>query len=157
MSKSGVSEESAVEAKELAQAASEFLKMFEEQVPFGAKPQAALNSQVREAASKTFTWNQLQVGNCIQDNATLTMLSDGTAHFTSIVFTNQTHSGDHWWTSFDLRDADKVRLGTVPFHEGPRMDDGNGGPPPHYNFNFDFTFDPAIWARVAIIYNGYKC
>ena len=112
---------------------------------------------VERLEAKVATWGRLFAGNCVMDNATLTMLSNGAAHFTSVVFTNLTHSGDHWWTSFQFRDANNVVLGSEGWHEGPRMDDGNGGPPPHYNFNFDFNFDPAIWAPLAIVIQGYSC
>lgn len=117
----------------------------------------APHERVVEVASKVFTWGRLFAGDCVMDNATLTMLSNGVAHFTSIVFTNHTHSGDHWWTSFGFRDVNNVVLGDEPWHEGPRMDDGNGGPPPHYNFNFDFNFDPGIFGGVAIVIQGYRC
>jgi hypothetical protein len=107
--------------------------------------------------AKVATCPRLFAGDCVMDNATLTMLSNGVAHFTSVVFTNHTHSGDHWWTSFGFRDANNVVLGDEGWHERPRMDDGNGGPPPHYNFNFDFNFDPTIFGPLGIIIQGYSC
>jgi hypothetical protein len=117
----------------------------------------ATHERLIETPSKVFPWGRLFAGDCVMDNATLVMLSNGVAHFTSVVFTNHTHSGDHWWTSFQFRDANNVVLGFKGNHEGPRMDDGNGGPPPHYNFNFDFNFDPAIWGPLAIVIQGYSC
>jgi hypothetical protein len=112
---------------------------------------------VENVEGKVARWGRLLSGDCEMDNATLTMLSNGVAHFTSVVFTNHTYSGDHWWTSFEFRDANNVVLGSEPWHEGPTMDDGDGGPPPHYNFDFDFNFDPAIFAPLANVVQGYSC
>lgn len=117
----------------------------------------APHAGVERVEAKVTTWGRLFAGDCVMDNATLTMLSSGVAHFTSVVFTNHTHSGDHWWTSFQFRDSNNVVLGFEGNHEGPRMDDGNGGPPPHYNFNFDFNFDPAIFGPLGIVIQGYSC
>jgi hypothetical protein len=107
-----------------------------------------------ELASKVATWPRLFSGDCVMENGRLVLLSDGAAHFTSITWTNQTHSGDYWWSSFQFRDVNGVVLGNEPWHKGPRMDDGD--PPPHYNCNFDFRFDPAIFGAIGQVVMGYK-
>jgi Family of unknown function (DUF6294) len=91
----------------------------------------------------------------VQPGGQLLLYDNGNAHFHSVVFTNETHSGDYWWTGFYLQDADKVTLATIDYHKGPRMDDGD--PPPRYDFDFDFNFDSSIWGRIAFVTEFYKC
>jgi len=118
---------------------------------------AAIAPQADIVASKVFSWGQLFAGDCVQINGTLTLQSNGIAHFTSVVWTNTTHSGDYWWSGFEFLDGNQVSLGSERYHTGPRMDDGNGGPSPRYYFNFDFNFNPAIYNTVAYVRQGYKC
>lgn len=111
----------------------------------------------------TFTWPELKKGccappyngDCHQIEGTLTLQSDGKAHFSCVTWTDQTHSGDHWWAGFQLLDHSGVTLHTQPYHQGPRMDDGN--PPPRYRWSFDFTFDPAIYGQVTQARQSFKC
>jgi hypothetical protein len=87
------------------------------------------------------TWNGARAGDCQLDDATLTLRSDGTGHWSAVVFTYSTHSGDYWRASWEILDTQGVKVAAVPALIGPRMDDGNGGPPPKYHWEADFNYD----------------
>ncbi|HEX3789685.1 MAG TPA: DUF6294 family protein [Pseudonocardiaceae bacterium] len=98
--------------------------------------------------SKSAVWGELHVGDCQEDNGTITLNSDGTGSWTATTLTYQTHSGDVWHASFDFY----TTAGTHLFAEGtfnsPRMNDGN--PPPQYNWGATFSFDAALYSAVDL-------
>jgi hypothetical protein len=104
---------------------------------------------------QTCSWDTLYAGDCVQTVGVLRLNDDGSAHYHSVMYTNETHSGDYWWTGFFLQDGDKVTMAAIDYRKGPQMDDGD--PPPRYDFDFDFNFDPSIWARIAFVTEFYKC
>jgi hypothetical protein len=107
-------------------------------------------------SEKAFQWTgELRAGDCGQVEATLVLQSDGHAHFRSATYTYETHTGDYWWSSFQLQDASGVNVQVIPYHRGPRMDDGS--PPPRYHFDFDFDFNPANFNSIENVSYRFKC
>ena len=106
--------------------------------------------------SNTFKWaDDFRAGDCHSDTVSVVIRSDGSGRLTSISWTNKTHSGDYWWWSIEGMDANKVVIWTVPYHRGPRMDDGH--PAPRYHNDFDFKFDAAKYPGTAFLSVGGKC
>jgi Family of unknown function (DUF6294) len=106
--------------------------------------------------SKTFTWSDtFRAGDCGSDTVSVVLRSDGTGHLSSVSWTWTTHSGDYWWWAIEGLDQQKVQLWNLPFHKGPRMDDGH--PPPRYHNDFDFNFDPSKYAGTAYLRLASKC
>ena len=115
-----------------------------------------LREQAGDRLTKIARFGPLSAGDCVEvDGATLTQGSDGAATFDCVTFTNHTHSGDYWWAGFLLQDKDGVTLHDEPYHEGPRMDDGD--PPPRYRWGFSFNFNPSIFNAITQVYYSFKC
>src|SRR5512132_3723471 len=75
-----------------------------------------------QLTTKTIVWPMdIRAGDCSQVKAKLVLRSDGTAHFSSVVWANQTQTGETLWTRFVLRDASKESLIDTPLTRGPRM------------------------------------
>jgi len=107
---------------------------------------------------KIASWpNELRAGDCGQKPGTLTIGSDGSLHWEAVTYTYSTHSGDIWHASFNLLDKDGVSLGSTAYHDSPRMNDGNGGPPPKYRWTADDTYNGANFAAIVSVTEGYKC
>jgi Family of unknown function (DUF6294) len=109
-----------------------------------------------KAQSNTFRWDgQFRSGDCGSDTVSVVLDSNGNGHLKSISWTWHTHSGDYWWWGVIGYDVNGVQLWTIPFHEGPRMDDGN--PPPRYNNDFDFDFPADQYNGTVKLNLASKC
>lgn len=108
---------------------------------------------------KVATWpTELRAGDCGQQPGTLTIASDGSLHWEAVTYTYSTHSGDVWHAGFALLDKDGVTLGTTGgWWDSPRMNDGNGGPPPKYRWTSDGHYDGANFAAIVTVRESYKC
>jgi hypothetical protein len=110
------------------------------------------------AQSKTFAWDDsFRSGDCGSDTVSVVLDDNGVGHLKSISWTRSTHSGDYWWWSLSGYDKDGIRLWSIPWHKGPRMDDGEGGPPPRYNNDFDFQFPAGQFQNTETVRLGSKC
>jgi len=117
-------------------------------VPLSARPTAP--------ESKNFKWSQeFRAGDCGSDTVSVVLDSNGNGHLASVSWTRTTHSGDYWWWSVVGQDAQKVQIWSVPYHRGPRMDDGH--PSPRYHNDFDFNFPAGQFAKTAYVVLGSKC
>jgi len=94
-------------------------------------------------------------GDCHQVEGVLVLQADGKAHFSCVTWTDSTHTRDYWHVGFEFVDHSGVSLFHSPMHVGPRMDDGH--PSPRYRWDFDFTFDPAIFNQVAEARQTFSC
>lgn len=106
-------------------------------------------------ASRTYTWGTLHSGDCQQDNGTLIIRSDGTADFSAITLTYQTHTHDVWWSTFRFYSPSGTLLVTSPTLRSPDMSDGN--PPPHYSMTGHFTFDPVFFSGISSVFQSSSC
>lgn len=114
-------------------------------------------------AMTTFNWPELKKGccsppysgDCHQSEGKLVLQADGKAHFSCVTWTDKTHSGDYWHVGFEFLDSSGVKLFSSPVHIGPRMDDGI--PPPKYRWEFDFTFGPNLYSKVAEVRQTFSC
>ena len=89
---------------------------------------------------RTYYWGTIRAGDCVQENAQLTIFPNGTAKFTSVVWSTSTSTalGDFWWEGLDFLDKNQVLLGFGEgLHQGPRMVEGV-----KYHFDFDFKYNP---------------
>lgn len=97
--------------------------------------------------SKTFTWGQLNAGDCVLgQGSTVTIWADGNIKFSGTVWTNHTHSGDQWHHIITFQDYRGLTIFTIKF-EGPSHmnDDGT-----RYAFGpFWQKFDPKFFAAVS--------
>jgi len=106
--------------------------------------------------TKTFAWHMdVEVGECMQVKATLVLRSDGTAHFSSVVWASPTHTGQDLWTRFVLRDASKASVIDTPLKKGPLLE--HGIPAPKYPFDFDFTFDASKFTDIQYASIDSRC
>jgi hypothetical protein len=109
-----------------------------------------------QLVTKTFVWPMdIRAGDCSQVTAKLILRSDGTAHFSSVVWASQTQTGETFWTRFVLRDASKESLIDTPLMRGPRMEEGV--PAPRYPFDFDFTFDASKFKDIIYVSIDSRC
>ncbi|WP_328615936.1 DUF6294 family protein [Amycolatopsis sp. NBC_00355] len=97
---------------------------------------------------KSATWGQLHAGDCEQDNGTIVLRSDGTGDWSATTLTYQTHSGDVWHSSFDVKTTAGTKLFSAGTFDSPRMNDGN--PPPRYTWSAHFKYDAALFGAVDI-------
>lgn len=123
------------------------------------KVKASSTSATTRVQFKVASWpNELRAGDCGQQPGTLTIGSDGSLHWEAVTYTYSTHSGDIWHTGLTLLDKDGVTLGsTGGWHDSPRMNDGNGGPPPKYRWTFDYRYDASTFSLITSVREGYKC
>ena len=127
-------------------------------IKFTVKPESTKAQVNNTVLEKYFPFSgTMKAGDCGSDNVSVVIRSDGSAHLASVSWTWSTHSGDYWWWGVDGLDAQQVKLWSVPFHKGPRMDDGNGGPPPRYHNDFDFTYDASKYNPTEYVRLWYKC
>lgn len=104
------------------------------------------------------TWlDELRAGDCGQKNGTLTVGSDGTLHWDVVNYTYHTHSGDIWHVGFTLLDINGLNIGDTLIHDSPRMNDGNGGPPPPYHWSFDDHYDPSVYNQIWDVQESSSC
>lgn len=101
-----------------------------------------------------FTWSEIKEGNCHQIDGLLTLRSDGTAHFSCTLWTDKTRFGDAWRTNFSLN-YPGGRWELMPWHQGPRMNDGC--PSPRYDWEFDFTFPSSIYEGITKVSQNCGC
>jgi len=109
---------------------------------------ASPGSHIAALRVKSATWPELHVGDCQQNNGTLTLNSDGSATFTATTLTYHTHFGDVWHSTFRFRTTSGFNLFSRGAFDSPRMDDGD--PPPHYAMFASFGFDPAAFDSIDI-------
>jgi Family of unknown function (DUF6294) len=120
-----------------------------------ATPAAAAGARALIASSRSFTWGTLHYGDCQQENGTLTLRSDGTADFSAVTLTYQTHTHDVWWSTFRFSSPSGTLLFTSPTLRSPDMSDGN--PPPRYRMTGHFSFDPVYYAATSRVFQSYNC
>lgn len=104
---------------------------------------------------KVFNWSQLDAGDCHQINGTLTFYSDGTGSWSCTTWTDHTHSGDTWRTSFNVQTAAGAGLFNLGEFDSPRMDDGN--PPPRYGWSNAFSFNSDQFDAIGLVTQNYSC
>ncbi len=105
--------------------------------------------------SKTVSWSNLSAGDCVEPSGTLTFYSDGTGVWSTTTYTNHTHSGDTWRSSFQVMTAQGAGLFNLGQWNSPRMDDGN--PPPRYNWGDNFAFNPELFDAIGLVNQSYSC
>jgi hypothetical protein len=106
-----------------------------------SKAQSALDA-LHGGGAKTANFSSMSVGNCGLANGVLVLWNDGTALWTAEVWTNHTHTKDVWHLTFYILDGPEQRWVNISDKlDGPAMSDGNGGPPPHYNWRTGFQYD----------------
>jgi hypothetical protein len=101
--------------------------------------------------------NELRAGDCGQKPGTLYIGSDGSLYWEAVTYTYSTHSGDIWHAAFQLQDENRVTLASTGNHDSPRMNDGNGGPPPRYPWNANDTYDGSKYFSVVWAVEYYAC
>src|SRR5262249_12299202 len=70
------------------------------------KPTRAVLAAVAEdIRTKVFTWGELRAGDCHQITGVLTLLSNGTGSWSCTTWTDHTHSGDVWHSTFNVLTA----------------------------------------------------
>jgi hypothetical protein len=86
---------------------------------------------------KVFEWGQIEAGDCRQDDARLVIRSDGTATFTSTIWTH--HGVDYWHATIFLRGPDG-ELGHSAEIRSAGMPHDHDGPNNRISFGLDFPF-----------------
>ncbi len=104
--------------------------------------------------SVTLTWDDCDSGDCHQSSGTLMFRADGTAQWSSTVWTDSPHEM-YWHSSFEVRDKNGAPLFTLPAITGPQMDKSHSTP--HLHFDHDYTFDPAKLEQIAKAVQHYGC
>ena len=97
--------------------------------------------------AKIFRWGENRAGDCHQVGATLTIRRNGTASFTSQVWTH-THGTDYWHSNLELR-GPGGNLGVSGLHNSPGMPHNHDGPGNLYPLNYDFNFPAANFDSVS--------
>jgi len=122
-----------------------------------AQQKAAANAKLLDVAvrQKTITWGELRAGNGHQVNGTLTFLSNGTGTWSCTTWTDQTHSGDTWRSSFNVLTSAGAALFNLGEFASPRMDDGN--PPPRYGWSNPFSFNAGEFDAIGSATQHYSC
>jgi hypothetical protein len=105
--------------------------------------------------SKTFTWNEINTGDCHETSGTVLLISDGRGKFTCTTWTDHTHSGDTWQAAFTAQDQFQLGLFNFGTFDSPRMNDGN--PSPRYNWEADFNYDQTHFDAVVSIVQHSWC
>jgi len=105
--------------------------------------------------SKTFRWGELFAGDCHQINGTLTLLSDGTGWWSATTWTDHTHSGDVWHSTFNVLTRGGAGLFNLGEFNSPRMDDGN--PSPRYGWSNSFAFNPDQFNAIGQVFQNSSC
>jgi hypothetical protein len=105
--------------------------------------QATLQSQAHGGTLQVFGWKSLDDGNCHLVGGELDLFKDGTAWWTTEIWTDKTHHQDVWHLTFAAMTGLDQRIFQVGAGalDSPGMSDGNGGPPPHYNWYRTFSYD----------------
>lgn len=112
-------------------------------------------SEAEAVRSKSVTWGELRAGDCHQIEGRLTFFSNGTGTWSCTTWTDHTHSGDTWRSSFQVLTGGGAGLFNLGTYNGPRMDDGN--PSPRYNWGNPFTFDPNQFDAIGQVNQRYSC
>ncbi|MEV3857096.1 DUF6294 family protein [Streptomyces sp. NPDC050095] len=123
------------------------------------QPREFLSAHVETAldvASKVFTWGDLSYGDCHQTNGRIVLSDDGTGTWNCTTWTDETHSGDIWHCRFEFQDQFGNQIFGVRA-DSPEMDDGEGGPSPHYDWGIQFPTDPGEVSRVERAVQFYSC
>jgi hypothetical protein len=109
-----------------------------------------------DVPAKVFTWNLLTAGDCqMLPGSKLTIWANGIGLFEATTLTLHTHSGDVWHHFIRVMDNHGTILFTAGTFDGPRMDDGN--PPPHYNWQGHFRFDPNFFNLAVQANASFSC
>jgi len=103
--------------------------------------------------SKAVGWGQLSAGDCHQSGGALTFNSDGTGLFACTTWTDHTHSGDYWHSSFSVLNSAGAVIFTLGQYNSPRMSDGG----PSYYWTQAFTFQAAQYDAIASVTQTYSC
>jgi|SRR3954451_6870556 hypothetical protein len=105
------------------------------------------------AASRSWNYNQILAGDCVQRDGVLTIDSDGVATYTATVWTDHTWSKDVWWGHFEFRGAGGRVLYVSPTMESVEMRaDGI-----HHPLNWRFTFPPQVYWQTLWPTQYYTC
>ena len=110
---------------------------------------------VKDVRSKSLTWGELRAGDCHLVNGVLTFYSNGTGSWFCTTWTDHTHSGDTWQSSFQILTSGGAGLFNLGAFKSPRMDDGN--PPPRYNWGNPFSFNPAQFDAIGGANQSFSC
>lgn len=102
----------------------------------------------------SITWPQMNVGDCSQLNCELLFESDGSGTFSCSTWTNHTVFGDVWHSTFDVFDANGVRLFVLGDWDSPSM---NVGSTPGQTWGFPFRFPVDSFDRIASATQYYSC
>jgi hypothetical protein len=121
--------------------------------------QATKQMQVAEGAvlavqTKVLSFPELHAGDDQQDNGKLYFHSDGTGTWSCTTLTYQTHTGDVWHCSFDVKGANGATLFKLGTFNSPRMNDGN--PPPKYTWSAQFAFPPDFFRAITSATQHYS-
>lgn len=87
---------------------------------------------------KIFRWGEIMAGNCHQLGATLEIRSNGTATFTSRLWTHSAGT-DYWHSTVVLRER-QGELDRSPRVTSPAIGHPKDGPKHQIDFNYDFDF-----------------
>lgn len=98
--------------------------------------------------SISFNVNNFEAGNGVIEHGVLTLRSDGTGHWSAVVFTYHTTSGDVWQVGWDILDKDGVKLFSPPVQSGPTMYSGDGPGLTRYHWDVDFKYDVGFFDRI---------
>jgi len=104
---------------------------------------------------KTFTWGELFAGDCHQISGTLTLFSNGTGSWSATTWTDHTHSGDVWHSTFNVLTNGGASLFNLGEFNSPRMDDGN--PPPRYGWFNSFAFNADQFDAIGQVFQNSSC
>jgi Family of unknown function (DUF6294) len=96
--------------------------------------------------SVTLTWDDIDAGDSHQGSGTLIFRADGSAQWSSTVWSDTPHGGKVWHASFDVLDQNGAVLFTLSAITSDPLD---GPPAPHAHFDHDYTFDPAKIQQIA--------
>ena len=110
---------------------------------------------LRSLPTKVLQWNPIHRGDCEQDGGRLTFYSDGTGTWSCTTLTYHTHSGDVWHARFDVKGSNEAVLFSLGTYDSPRMDDGN--PPPRYDWNAQFAFNPDFFDAISTATQYSSC
>jgi hypothetical protein len=117
-------------------------------------------------SSRVFLWGLLIRGDCRQENGRLEIRDNGTASFSCVTWTTSTNSGDYWWAGFHFYDGADNYIHVEAWRPSPEMDErvtaksgetADSDRHPQYQWGFDFTFNPAIYSRIAKIEQSCRC
>jgi len=105
--------------------------------------------------AKVFRWGENRAGDCHQEGATLIIRPNGTASFSSVVWTH-THGTDVWHSTIHLRGAGG-NLGDSPNFDSPGMPHNADGPEHKRQFNYEFTFPAGNFNGITVAVEHSAC